>query len=65
MQPGWVTYGGDPARSSATASSISPSGIRADANGTSSIDLLAPPGSLLDESLSIAGSTLVVDAIVF
>ena len=36
-----------------------------DANGKRSIDLPAPPGFLLDQSLSVSGSTLVVDASVF
>jgi outer membrane protein assembly factor BamB len=36
-----------------------------DANGKSSIDLPSPPGSLLEQSLSVSGSTLVVDASVF
>jgi outer membrane protein assembly factor BamB len=36
-----------------------------DAAGTRTIDLPDPPGSLLDQSLSVSGSSLVVDATVF
>jgi hypothetical protein len=36
-----------------------------DAAGNRTIDLPDPPGSLLDQSLSVSGSTLVVDATVF
>ena len=36
-----------------------------DADGKTTIDLPDPPGALLDQALSVSGSTLVVDATVF